>query len=94
MFKISSQYICELTLQDADPYLKYQPSTIAASAVVLALHILELPSWVSFLSQFALHCLELYGMTNNTTYSIYSWLIYLSNIGKKTLFLMNEGRVR
>ena len=43
----SFQYLCELTLLDADPYLKYLPSTIAASSVVLALHTLGLPSWVT-----------------------------------------------
>ncbi|CAB3995919.1 cyclin A [Paramuricea clavata] len=47
-----TRYICELTLQDADPYLKYHPSTIAASAVVLALHILELPSWTPSLKHY------------------------------------------
>ena len=40
------QYLCELTLIDADPYLKYLPSTIAACSVVLALHTLGLQSWV------------------------------------------------
>lgn len=40
-----AKYLCELTLLDADPYLKYLPSTIAASSVVLALHTLGLPSW-------------------------------------------------
>ena len=40
------QYLCELTTVDADPYLKYLPSTVAASSVVLALHTLHLPCWV------------------------------------------------
>ncbi|XP_046853531.1 G2/mitotic-specific cyclin-A-like [Xenia sp. Carnegie-2017] len=52
-FKFLTGYICELTLQDADPYLKYSPSTIATSAVVLALHILELPSWTSSLEYYS-----------------------------------------
>ena len=43
---LSFQYLCELTLQDSDPYLKYLPSTIAASSVVLALHTFGLPAWV------------------------------------------------
>lgn len=41
------QYLCELALQDADPYLKYYPSVIAASAVCLARHTLEQTAWVS-----------------------------------------------
>ena len=33
---------------EADPFLNYLPSTIAASAVVLSLHTLGLQSWVNF----------------------------------------------
>jgi len=44
-FFIIFQYLCELTLLDGDPFLKYLPSTIAASSVVLALHTLGLQSW-------------------------------------------------
>ncbi|XP_028403157.1 G2/mitotic-specific cyclin-A-like [Dendronephthya gigantea] len=51
-FCFLTRYICELTLQAADPYLKYHPSTIAASAVVLSLHILELPSWTPSLKHY------------------------------------------
>ena len=40
------QYLSELTLLDADPYLKYCPSVIAASAVCLARHTLGLAAWV------------------------------------------------
>ncbi|KAK2563061.1 G2/mitotic-specific cyclin-A [Acropora cervicornis] len=45
-FEALAKYLCELTLIDADPYLKYLPSTIAACSVVLALHTLGLQSWV------------------------------------------------
>lgn len=31
---------------DADPYLKYPPSVIAASAITLALHTFNLQAWV------------------------------------------------
>lgn len=44
-FEALAKYLCELTLVDADPYLKYLPSTIAACSVVLALHTLGLQSW-------------------------------------------------
>ena len=42
----SFQYLCELTLVDGEAFLKYFPSTIAATSVVLALHTLGLASWV------------------------------------------------
>lgn len=41
------QYLCELALQDADPYLKYYPSIIAAAAVCLARHTVGQTAWVS-----------------------------------------------
>lgn len=40
-----AKYLCELTLVDGEAFLKYFPSTIAATSVVLALHTLGLPSW-------------------------------------------------
>lgn len=45
-FYFAPQYLCELALQDADPYLKYYPSVIAASAVCLARHTLGQNAWV------------------------------------------------
>jgi len=39
-----AEFLCELTLQDYY-FLKYIPSEIAASAVVLALYTLDLPYW-------------------------------------------------
>ncbi|KAJ7372008.1 Cyclin-A2 [Desmophyllum pertusum] len=47
-----AKYLGELTMLDADPFLKYLPSTIAASAVVLSLHTLGLPSWNPTLSHY------------------------------------------
>lgn len=44
---LSLQYLCELALQDGDPYLKYYPSVIAASAVCLARHAMGQVAWVS-----------------------------------------------
>lgn len=40
------QYLCELALQDGDPFLKYLPSVIAASAVCLARHTTGQVAWV------------------------------------------------
>lgn len=40
------QYLCELALVNSDPFLKYLPSEIAASAVCLARHSLEQEAWV------------------------------------------------
>ncbi|XP_068701086.1 G2/mitotic-specific cyclin-A-like isoform X1 [Montipora foliosa] len=51
-FEALSKYLCELTLLDADPYLKYLPSTIAASSIVLALHTLGFQSWSPTLSHY------------------------------------------
>ena len=44
------QYLCELSMLEADPFLNYLPSTIAASAVVLSLHTLGHQSWVNLTS--------------------------------------------
>lgn len=43
----SLQYLAELAVQDADPYLKYHPSVVAASAVCLARHSTNQTAWVS-----------------------------------------------
>ena len=40
------QFLCELAAQDGDPFLKYLPSVMAASAVCLARHTLTLEPWV------------------------------------------------
>ena len=40
------QYLCELALVHSDPFLKYLPSEVAASAVCLSRHSLEQEAWV------------------------------------------------
>ncbi len=40
------QYLCELALQDGDPFLKYLPSVVASSAVCLARHTMGQVAWV------------------------------------------------
>lgn len=42
----SLQYLGELTLIDADPYLKYLPSVIAAAAFHLASYTITGQTWV------------------------------------------------
>ena len=42
----SLQYLCELALLNGDPYLKYLPSVVAASALCLARHTLQQEAWV------------------------------------------------
>lgn len=43
--KYMCMYLCELSLLDADPYLTYQPSKIAAGALALSRYTLDLPVW-------------------------------------------------
>ncbi|KAJ9593973.1 hypothetical protein L9F63_014614 [Diploptera punctata] len=40
-----AMYLCELSLLEADPYLQYLPSELAASAIAVARHTLELDAW-------------------------------------------------
>eukprot|EP00118_Oscarella_pearsei_P026204 m.309598 g.309598 ORF g.309598 m.309598 type:complete len:427 (+) comp47065_c0_seq1:216-1496(+) len=40
-----AKFLIQLTLLEADPYLKYLPSVIAASAVALSRHTHGLPAW-------------------------------------------------
>jgi len=47
-----AKYLCELSMLEADPFLNYLPSTIAASAVVLSLHTLGHQSWSPTLSHY------------------------------------------
>ena len=49
--ELLAKYLCELTILD-DTYLKYRPSTIAASAVVLSLHTLHQPTWNPALTRY------------------------------------------
>lgn len=43
--KYMCMYLCELSLLDADPYLTYLPSKIAAGALALSRYALDLPIW-------------------------------------------------
>ncbi|XP_053684479.1 G2/mitotic-specific cyclin-A [Sabethes cyaneus] len=43
--KYMCMYLCELSLLDADPYLTYLPSQIAAGALALSRYALDLPIW-------------------------------------------------
>lgn len=55
------QYLSELALQDADPYLKYYPSVIAASAICLARHTMAQLAWVRLHSMIIVStCYSLY----------------------------------
>lgn len=45
MFNVLFQYLCELSMLEADPYLQYLPSHLAASAVALARHTLQEETW-------------------------------------------------
>eukprot|EP00039_Didymoeca_costata_P019638 m.338344 g.338344 ORF g.338344 m.338344 type:complete len:415 (-) comp18388_c0_seq1:1179-2423(-) len=46
-------YLMELTLQDGDRYLKYLPSVVAASSLVVALHTLNQPCWTPQLEHYS-----------------------------------------
>lgn len=39
------QYLSELSLLEADPYLQYLPSELAASCIALARHTLDQEAW-------------------------------------------------
>lgn len=39
------QYLCELSLIEADPYLQYVPSRTAAAALALARYTVDQPMW-------------------------------------------------
>lgn len=47
--KCLAMYLCELALLEADPYLTYMPSKIAAGALALARRALDLPIWSKML---------------------------------------------
>lgn len=47
-----AQYLCELSLLEADPYLQYLPSEIAASALSLANHTLGRKPWCEELQKY------------------------------------------
>ncbi|XP_050097255.1 G2/mitotic-specific cyclin-A [Anopheles aquasalis] len=47
--KYLTMYLCELSMLEADPYLTYVPSKIAAGALALARRTLDLPMWSKML---------------------------------------------
>uniref|UniRef100_A0A182P5U9 Uncharacterized protein n=1 Tax=Anopheles epiroticus TaxID=199890 RepID=A0A182P5U9_9DIPT len=49
MNDVPDKYLCELSLLEADPYLTYMPSKIAAGALALARRTLDLPMWSKML---------------------------------------------
>lgn len=49
--KYLAMYLCELALLEADPYLTYMPSKIAAGALALGRHALDLPMWSRMLEK-------------------------------------------
>lgn len=50
--------MCELSLLEADPFLKYLPSHLAASAIALARHTLREEVWPHELQLSTGYCLE------------------------------------
>lgn len=48
-----AMYLCELALLNGDPYLKYQPSVVAASSLCLARHTLLLEAWTGCLQYYS-----------------------------------------
>lgn len=52
------QYICELSLLEADPYLRFLPSIISAAAHALARHLLDYTIWNSELEEITTYKLE------------------------------------
>lgn len=45
------QYLCELSLLEAEPYLQYPPSMISAAAIALARVNFDFPIWTEQLEQ-------------------------------------------
>lgn len=56
--KFLTQYICELSLLEADPYLRFLPSLISAAAHALARHLLDYTIWNSELEEVTSYTLE------------------------------------
>lgn len=52
------QYLCELSLLEAEPFLQYPPSMISAGAIALARCNFDLPIWTEQLEEltgFSIH---------------------------------------
>ncbi|XP_054731830.1 G2/mitotic-specific cyclin-A-like [Anastrepha obliqua] len=56
--KFLTQYICELSLLEADPYLRFVPSLISAAAHALARHLLDYTIWTVELEELTSYSLE------------------------------------
>uniref|UniRef100_A0A034WTK0 G2/mitotic-specific cyclin-A n=1 Tax=Bactrocera dorsalis TaxID=27457 RepID=A0A034WTK0_BACDO len=56
--KFLTQYICELSLLEADPYLRFLPSLMSAAAHALARHLLDYTIWNSELEEITSYKLE------------------------------------
>ncbi|XP_054729744.1 G2/mitotic-specific cyclin-A-like [Anastrepha obliqua] len=56
--KFLTQYICELSLLEADPYLRFLPSLISAAAHALARHLLDYTIWTVELKELTTYSLE------------------------------------
>ncbi|XP_015178049.1 PREDICTED: G2/mitotic-specific cyclin-A isoform X2 [Polistes dominula] len=55
--KFLAMYLCELSLLEADPYLQYLPSHLAASSIALARHTLQEEIWPHELELSTGYCL-------------------------------------
>ncbi|KAI4477716.1 PREDICTED: cyclin-A2 isoform X2 [Polistes canadensis] len=55
--KFLAMYLCELSLLEADPYLQYLPSHLAASSIALARHTLQEETWPHELELSTGYCL-------------------------------------
>ncbi|XP_036327091.1 G2/mitotic-specific cyclin-A isoform X2 [Rhagoletis pomonella] len=56
--KYLTQYICELALLEADPYLRFLPSLISAAALALSRHLLDYAIWTRELEEVTSYSLE------------------------------------
>ncbi|XP_075170516.1 G2/mitotic-specific cyclin-A-like [Haematobia irritans] len=56
--KFLSLYISELSLLEADPYLRFHPSMISAASLALARHLCNLPVWSPELEEITTYRLE------------------------------------
>ncbi|XP_075160379.1 cyclin A [Haematobia irritans] len=56
--KFLTLYISELSLLEADPYLRFHPSMISAASLALARHLCDLPVWSSELEEITTYRLE------------------------------------
>eukprot|EP00051_Salpingoeca_urceolata_P035731 m.31072 g.31072 ORF g.31072 m.31072 type:complete len:424 (-) comp9630_c0_seq1:352-1623(-) len=47
-----AMFLCELTLQDSEHYLRFPPSIVAAASICLALHTMQRPHWTPTLQHY------------------------------------------